>query len=575
MYQILARKWRPKNFSEVIGQRQVVQALTNSLEQQRLHHAYLFAGTRGVGKTTLARIFARCLNCEKDVTAEPCGECNACVQISEGRYPDLIEIDAASRTGVDDMRELLESAQYRPVQGRRKVYLIDEVHMLSISSFNALLKTLEEPPEHIMFLFATTHPKKIPITVLSRCLQLNLTRLLHSEIADYMVGLLKAEKIDYEDDAVREIATAADGSMRDGLSLLDQAVAHGAGALKTESVREMLGVVGRDEVGALLDCIADGDADRLLKLTDALYAQSADFIGIAKDMVMFLHSVAIAQVSPKTEVDVQFNAEQVRSVAQKISPEDAQLFYQFAVNGLRDMTVLPNVRRAFEMICLRMLSFKPLTASLQGGGTPTTAAAPKPSAPPSTTPNTKASASAANGAPPAATQTPQASDTAPATQAAAAPEVANGAAVNGKLATYQDNADAWLEFVDRLPDNMIKEVCKHSVLQVASENEARLLISKEHDFLLTTEVVTNDELSRAFSALFGRDVSITLEPQSSATETPHQKEERRTVEARQRAATSIENSPLVQGLKEKLSGHVVPGSVRSVEDKTDKANKAD
>jgi DNA polymerase-3 subunit gamma/tau len=297
-YQVLARKWRPRKFSELVGQEHVVRALTNALDTGRMHHAYLFTGTRGVGKTTIARIFAKSLNCERGQSADPCGECSVCTSVDEGRFVDLLEIDAASNTGVDDVREVIENAQYAPSRGRFKVYLVDEVHMLSRNAFNALLKTLEEPPPHVKFLLATTDPQKLPVTVLSRCLKFNLKRLLPEQISGQMRHILGAENIAYEDSAIGELARAADGSLRDGLSLLDQAIAYGGGSLHADDVRTMLGSVARGQVLGVLEALAAGDGERLLAECTQIASYSPDFGGVLDDLASVLHRLQLIQLIP-------------------------------------------------------------------------------------------------------------------------------------------------------------------------------------------------------------------------------------------------------------------------------------
>ena len=356
-YLVLARKWRPRRFAELVGQEHVVKALTHALETGRVHHAFLFTGTRGVGKTTIARIFAKSLNCEEGTSAEPCGECATCRDIDAGRFIDLLEIDAASNTGVDDVRELIDNAQYMPSRGRVKVYLIDEVHMLSKAAFNALLKTLEEPPGHVKFLLATTDPQKLPVTVLSRCLQFNLKRLDEGQIRGQIGKILAAEDISAEDGAVRQLAKAADGSLRDGLSLLDQAIAYTGGTLSDASVATMLGTVDRTRVGALLDALAAGDGARLLAEVESLAEFSPDWASVLDAMAEALHRVQVRQLVPAVDVDVE--GVDVAALATAVRIELVQLWYQMALNGRRDLALAPSPRGGFEMTLLRMLAFRP------------------------------------------------------------------------------------------------------------------------------------------------------------------------------------------------------------------------
>ena len=358
-YQVFARKLRPAGFDALVGQEHVVRALVHALENERVHHAYLFTGTRGVGKTTIARILAKCLNCETGVTATPCGVCSACREISEGRFVDLIEVDAASRTKVDDTRDLLDNAQYLPARGRYKVYLIDEVHMLSGHSFNALLKTLEEPPPHVKFMLATTDPKKVPITVLSRCLQFQLKNLLPEKISGYLSDVLAKESIGFDQAALTAIARAARGSMRDALSLTDQAVSYGGGQVRERDVLEMLGTIGRDDIEPLLGALLDGKADAVLARCAALAEQAVDFGEVLGALLGTLHEIAVAQAMGPTDTNSDAVAQRF---AAAMTPETVQLFYQIVLLGLRDLSLAPDPRCGFEMVMLRLLAFEPLDA---------------------------------------------------------------------------------------------------------------------------------------------------------------------------------------------------------------------
>ncbi len=387
-YLVLARKWRPRRFAELVGQEHVVRALTNALDSGRLHHAFLFTGTRGVGKTTIARIFAKSLNCEQGTSAEPCGECGACRDIDAGRFMDLLEIDAASNTGVDDVREVIENAQYMPGRGRMKVYLIDEVHMLSKAAFNALLKTLEEPPGHVKFLLATTDPQKLPVTVLSRCLQFNLKRLDEEQISGQITKILEAEGIAAEAGAVRQLSRAADGSLRDGLSLLDQAIAYTGGELTDASVATMLGTVDRTRVGALLQALAAGDGAALMDEVAALAEFSPDWASVLDALGEALHRVQVRQLVPGAAADGE--GVDVEALASQLRPEVVQLWYQMALHGRRDLPLAPSPRAGFEMCVLRMLAFRPagsgdvarVPEAVQGAGQASQAvAAAAPSAP--------------------------------------------------------------------------------------------------------------------------------------------------------------------------------------------------
>ncbi|WP_019530208.1 DNA polymerase III subunit gamma/tau [Dasania marina] len=358
-YQVLARKWRPKTFREMVGQEHVLKALINALDHNRLHHAYLFTGTRGVGKTTIARILAKCLNCEVGVSSVPCGQCSACNEINDGRFIDLIEVDAASRTKVEDTRELLENVQYAPTAGRYKVYLIDEVHMLSNSSFNALLKTLEEPPPHVKFLLATTDPQKLPATVLSRCLQFNLKNMTPERIVGHLQHVLQQEVVPFEEPALWQLGRAADGSMRDALSLTDQAIAFGSGSLSETDVRQMLGTIDQHFVVDVLRGLMAHDGAQVLASVDKLSQFAPDYSGALEEMLTLLHRIAIAQVVPGAIDNSHGDAELIGELARSITAEDIQLFYQMALVGRRDLSLSPDPRSGFEMLMLRMLAFKP------------------------------------------------------------------------------------------------------------------------------------------------------------------------------------------------------------------------
>jgi len=358
-YLVLARKWRPKDFSETVGQEHVLQALTNALDSQRLHHAYLFAGTRGVGKTTIARILAKALNCETGITSSPCGKCSACVEIDEGRFVDLIEVDAASKTKVDDTRELLDNVQYAPARGRFKVYLIDEVHMLSKSSFNALLKTLEEPPPHVKFLLATTDPQKLPVTVLSRCLQFNLKRLTPKLIKERLEHICEAENVKAEASALAMLARAADGSLRDALSLLDQAIAYCGGDVLEEPVGVMLGTIDRQHVSALLKLLASGDAPGLLTAVAEIDEQFPDYARLLDDLSRSLQRIAVYQVVGVNNLQDELGEGELAALADSMAAADVQLFYQTALLGRRDLHLAPDPRSGVEMTLLRMLAFQP------------------------------------------------------------------------------------------------------------------------------------------------------------------------------------------------------------------------
>ena len=358
-YQVLARKWRPRFFREMVGQEHVLQALINALDNNRLHHAYLFTGTRGVGKTTIARILAKCLNCEVGVSSEPCGSCSACQEIAQGSFVDLIEIDAASYTGVDNMREIIDNAQYRPTKGRYKVYIIDEVHMLSKNAFNALLKTLEEPPEHVKFLLATTDPQKLPPTILSRCLQFNLKNMSPEKIAGHLQYVLTQESMKFDEPAIWSLARSANGSMRDALSLTDQAIAFGLGDISASAVSTMLGSIDQQTVYNLMQGLIDYDAQALMSEVARFSEHAPDYTAVLDDLLMLIHRLTLAQVSAECIDNSEGDREKVLALAAQLSAEELQLFYQMAILGKRDLGLAPDFRTGFEMTLIRLLTFKP------------------------------------------------------------------------------------------------------------------------------------------------------------------------------------------------------------------------
>ncbi len=360
-YQVLARKWRPGSFATMVGQDHVLRVLRHVLERQRLHHAYLFTGTRGVGKTTLARIFASCVNCEQGVSPAPCGECANCKELSRGCFPDLIEVDAASRAKVEETRELMDNAQYKPARGRYKVYLIDEVHMFSGHSFNALLKTLEEPPPYVLFLLATTEPKKIPVTILSRCMQFNLRHLDTAQIADQLRHILDKEAIPHDAGSITVLAHAAQGSMRDALSLLDQAISHGAGTLEESLVRQMMGTVEFAHLDALLSALVQGEGAQLLQAIDEMSSYGPDYFVLLAELLSLLQRAALVQLVPEQSAEVAADP-LVRSLAEGLHPELVQLYYQIALKGYQDLRICPQPKAGFEMTLARMLAFRPASA---------------------------------------------------------------------------------------------------------------------------------------------------------------------------------------------------------------------
>ncbi|MEM8769481.1 MAG: DNA polymerase III subunit gamma/tau, partial [Pseudomonadota bacterium] len=481
-YQVLARKFRPGTFAGLVGQDHVVRALTHALDNDRLHHAYLFTGTRGVGKTTIARILAKSLNCEEGVSSTPCGVCSICQEVNENRFVDLIEVDAASRTRVDDTRELLENAQYLPTRGRYKVYLIDEVHMLSASSFNALLKTLEEPPEHVKFLLATTDPKKVPVTVLSRCLQFQLKNISPERTASYLAEILEQESIPFEAPALEVIGRAARGSMRDALSITDQAIGFGQGSLAEATVIEMLGLVGRDEVGALMDALAAGDAARLLAVVEELADRSVDFEALMADVLAALHAMAVGHAL-QTDARGPFDAETV------------QLLYQIGLLGFRDLGLAPDPKSGMEMTLLRMLTFAPDDAGQavppivnDNAATPKGVAVPR-----ETKPETE----------PRAEVAPSESVSATATDIADSPDTPAplDQPIVAKEPRRNPSDSAWNDLVDALDlGGVARMLAEHSVAGLIAEDRVELILDPAHDTLLGDAQVQTIE--RALSEHF-------------------------------------------------------------------------
>ncbi len=536
-YLVLARKWRPRKFAELVGQQHVVRALGNALSHDRLHHAYLFSGTRGVGKTTIARIFARSLNCETGVTPTPCGVCSACTEIDEGRFVDLIEVDAASRTGVDDTRELIENVQYAPTRGRYKVYLIDEVHMFSRNAFNALLKTLEEPPPHIKFLLATTDPKKLPITILSRCLQFHLRRLAPDEIEAQLERIATAESIPAEPPALRLVAHAADGSLRDALSLLDQAIAYGAGRLVEAEVAAMLGTIDRERVFALAGGLADGDAAGLLGSVRELAELGADFHGVLGELLAVLQAVAVRQALGGAAPD---DDPRVAALAARIEPADCQLWYQIGLLGRRDLPLAPDARGGFEMTLLRMLAFRPgAQPALPGAGAGTGAAAPP-------APRPAAVAAPATVARPAV----PAPAVAPASPIATPPHPAGAAVAAG------DADDPWQALIDRLAlTGLVRELAANCVHAGRDGDAFRLLLSPRCAQLRNAR--REKQLEEQLRAHFGPELRLQLEVgELAGAETPTERQARQEREREARAQVAIESDPNVQVILARFDARV-------------------
>ena len=559
-YQALARKWRPRRFADMVGQEHVRRALTNALASDRLHHAYLFTGTRGVGKTTVARLFAKALNCEQGVSVEPCGVCSACTAIDAGRFMDLIEVDAASRTGVDDTRDLLENVQYAPTQGRYKVYLIDEVHMFSKSSFNALLKTLEEPPPHIKFLLATTDPQKIPATILSRCLQFNLRALTPEQVGGQLTRVLLAEQIEPDVAAVELLARAAAGSMRDALSLLDQALAHGGGQLHADAVRAMLGTLDRSHAVRLLNALADGDGPALLAALAETNAQAADPAAVLDDLLRLLHQVALCQAVPGASLAADADPAVVDALAHRIAAEDVQLYYQMALIGRRDLPLAPDPASGLEMLLLRLLVFRP------DGGEDAPARRPEPqkaapAAPPASRPAPMSTAPATTVRTSGAAERPTARPL-PAASAAIDPpqQPAAPTAIRQPTAALDDWATLAAQLGLRGAAN---QLAQHCVLLRRQDNHFELAVDARSRGLLTP--ATRQALTEALSGLIGQPARVDFSDQAAAADTPAQQSARAAAERQAQARSTLESNPLVRGLMDTLDARIIDGSESSAD----------
>ncbi|OOG63293.1 DNA polymerase III subunit gamma/tau [Rhodanobacter sp. B04] len=561
-YQVLARKWRPRKFAELVGQEHVVRALTNALETGRMHHAYLFTGTRGVGKTTIARIFAKSLNCERGQSADPCGECAVCTAVDEGRFVDLLEIDAASNTGVDDVREVIENAQYAPSRGRFKVYLVDEVHMLSKNAFNALLKTLEEPPPHVKFLLATTDPQKLPVTVLSRCLKFNLKRLLPEQISGQMRHILAAENIAYEDGAIGELARAADGSLRDGLSLLDQAIAYGGGALHVDDVRTMLGSVARGQVLGVLDALSAGDGERLLAECTQIASYSPDFGGVLDDLAGVLHQLQLIQLIPDYRPEEGGDDAALVTLAERMTPEDVQLYYQIATSGRRDLVLAPDARTGFEMAMLRMLAFRP------GDGSPAVRTERPAAAENLVSPAVPARSNTSPPSRPAAVAERQQDYPPPpraesATRPAPVPAVTATPAPVARDANGLPNWDALIEQAGlRGPFGLLAQ---NAVLRERDGQTLVLALQPAHMNLAVEPMVS--QMEERIGQVLGERIRLRFVSNTpeAGVQTPAARAAQARDAAQAAAEQAIEGDPLVQSLKREFGARVVPQSIKPLD----------
>ncbi|MFM9836317.1 MAG: DNA polymerase III subunit gamma/tau [Methylophilaceae bacterium] len=546
-YQVLARKWRPKSFETLVGQPHVVRALTNALEQQRLHHAYLFTGTRGVGKTTLARILAKSLNCETGITAKPCGVCNACSEIDKGRFIDLIEVDAASNTQVDAMRELLENAQYAPTVGRFKVYIIDEVHMLSKSAFNAMLKTLEEPPAHVKFILATTDPQKVPVTVLSRCLQFNLRQMASTTIAEYLQSVLKTENIACEPTAINLISRAAAGSMRDALSLTDQAIAYGNQTVNEAEVRSMLGAIDQSYLFELIHALLNNDGAALIEKAQQMEARSISFEAALADLANLLHQIAIAQTVPSSIAADLPERAALLDMAQKLPAETLQLYYQISVLGRRDIGLAPDEYAGFTMSLLRMLAFAPsekvantLTEKTETRATPTQ----------DKTPVNK-------------------TITAENLSHVKAPALeANIHEPSSLIETSREKIESklfdgnWRNLVENnLKLGLARALAQNCELLSYDENSMTLRVSENQKHLVSASY--QDKLASAINEFFGRKIMLSFEVNGEANTPAMQKSTEKAV-VQSSAEAAILNDDFVQALMQNFDAQIIPNTIKPV-----------
>jgi DNA polymerase-3 subunit gamma/tau len=539
-YQALARKWRPKNFAEISGQQHVVQALSNALERGRLHHAYLLTGTRGVGKTTIARIFAKSLNCVRGVTATPCGVCDACVAIDAGRFVDLLELDAASNTGIDNMREILDNARYAPTVGRYKVYLIDEVHMLSKAAFNSMLKTLEEPPEHVKFVLATTDPQKIPVTVLSRCLQFNLKLLPASTISARLAEILRAEGIPFDDAAVAVIARAARGSMRDALSVLDQAIAYGAGEVREGPVRTMLGAVDADYAHRIADALLAGDGPALLAEAKALTEHGVSLPAALDELAGLFHRIAIAQAIPDA-AEALDDAARVTALGRAFSPEAAQLAYQICVQGRADLALAPDEQTGFSMTLLRLLAFEPMESG-------------------STQPPAR-SGGAAKASSPRATAAVSATTIEEAPPTASATKTMAGATASAPATAAMPTPEDWPAYVAGMRlSGIARELAAQTVLKSVAGNELVLGVPEAARHL--TDKAYADKLKAALEQALGRRLKLRFEMGDVADSTLAAQEKRERDAARARTEAAFRDDPFVQDILSRFDASVRPGSIK-------------
>ncbi len=578
-YQVLARKWRPKTFASLVGQGHVVKALSHALQENRLHHAYLFTGTRGVGKTTIARILSKSLNCESGVSAEPCGQCSSCIEIDTGRFVDLLEVDAATNTRVDEMRQLLENAIYAPTRGRYKVYVIDEVHMLSNSAFNAMLKTLEEPPEHVKFILATTDPQKIPVTVLSRCLQFNLKQMLPHAVAEHLRFILSEEGIPFEDGALALLARSANGSMRDALSLLDQAIAHGTGRVELALVRDMLGTVDQEHLLDLMAGLIAGDVPAMLDIANGMAVRSLSFDSALQELAALLTQVQLLQFAPAAAGASDASPEKMRMLAQRFSPEFVQLAYQIAIHGRDELPLAPDAHSGFVMALLRMYAFAPggiakgvplLPPSSPALSSPVPPVSAPSSAPSSVAPAaSEAALSVAQVMPAAAADMPVAPATAsiaPAAVEVAAPP-AEQVEVPAPVVPASPGAaagnESWHEIMQALPlSGMARELAQHCELRSHADGLLVLRLSPAHRHLQMKPAV--DKVQQCLSDYYGAAVQLRIELAEVESATPAVTAQQARRERQDHAVGAIEQDGFVRDVIEMFDATLIESSIKPV-----------
>jgi len=543
-YQVLARKYRPRSFDTLVGQAHVVQALKNALDQKRLHHAYLFTGTRGVGKTTLARILAKALNCENGISSSPCGTCSACTEIDQGRYVDLIEVDAASNTQVDNMRDLLDNAQYAPTQGQFKIYIIDEVHMLSKSAFNAMLKTLEEPPEHVKFILATTDPQKVPVTVLSRCLQFNLKQMPSASISEYMEKILKEEAINYEINAIYLIAKAANGSMRDALSILDQGIAYCGGTIEEATIKKMLGAIDQSYLFNLIQAVIDQDGQKVIEIAKHMDERNLSFEAALNDLANLIQIISVTQAIPESLEVSYLDRDQVITLSKKISAEQLQLLYQITILGRRDLYLAPDEYAGFTMTLLRMLSFAPQDAVI----------AKNPAIAKNDVAHSATKMESAAISKDVSSETFEIKKKIEVTQEI--DEDISDKEISKEAVPFNGN---WRELVDQLKLGLVKALAQQSELVSFKNNEIILSIADEHKHLLNEAYQKKLELS--LSEHFSQRIKLVILQKGANNSPLKQKQEERSTLMKD-TENAILQDQFVKSLLTEFNAEIIPSSIK-------------